>query len=328
MALADAQAGAFLLGDGQHSSATLFESVGLGQDMLADYNNEFGRLDPNLQFKLKHPEQDCLVDRRDLPRETVKLGAFHQEFMRRHGLYTSMALTLSSPDTDLISSFSVHRHLGHSEFDDESIQWAQRTLPHLRRAVTMNRKFQHLLDTAAYSKAALDAFALPVLLLDERGKVLLMNRAAIALSASVPALRVEHGRLATTFISDLPCGKHLLRRPGNPVPLNVFSVPVAPQSALAEPWGGPCSMLLVEDPADAPPHLPSLLTAMYGLTQAEARVCIAVASTGLSPQECADTFGVTIHTVRSQIKAVLSKTGVRRGAELSNLVHVLRLVRS
>jgi DNA-binding CsgD family transcriptional regulator len=57
------------------------------------------------------------------------------------------------------------------------------------------------------------------------------------------------------------------------------------------------------------------MVAMFGLTAAEAQLCAALLQ-GLSPQEHADARGVSITTVRSQIRSALSKTGQGRIAGL------------
>jgi DNA-binding CsgD family transcriptional regulator len=50
---------------------------------------------------------------------------------------------------------------------------------------------------------------------------------------------------------------------------------------------------------------------LYGLTLAESRVALLL-SDGHAPRKIAEIVGVTDSTVRSQIKSVFSKTGVRR----------------
>jgi DNA-binding CsgD family transcriptional regulator len=59
-----------------------------------------------------------------------------------------------------------------------------------------------------------------------------------------------------------------------------------------------------------------LLGALYGLTRSEAEVALAVA-TGKPRDLIAEERGVTVDTVRSQIKAIYQKLGVRREADLA-----------
>lgn len=57
------------------------------------------------------------------------------------------------------------------------------------------------------------------------------------------------------------------------------------------------------------------LARLMGVTQAEAEISLALAD-GLTAEEIADRRGVSLHTVRNQIKSALSKTGARRQVEL------------
>lgn len=67
----------------------------------------------------------------------------------------------------------------------------------------------------------------------------------------------------------------------------------------------------------APP--PAMLSELYGLTPAEAAVAVALAG-GASAEDVASVRGVSLMTVRVQIRAVLGKTG---SANLRELEHTL-----
>ena len=60
-----------------------------------------------------------------------------------------------------------------------------------------------------------------------------------------------------------------------------------------------------------------------GLTGAEAEVVLALAE-GLTPEEISLRREVSLHTIRSQFKAVRAKTGSRRQVDLMRLVENLR----
>jgi DNA-binding CsgD family transcriptional regulator len=75
----------------------------------------------------------------------------------------------------------------------------------------------------------------------------------------------------------------------------------------------------VHDPlrSQRPPQ--EVLRTLYGLTPAECRVALLLAD-GHAPRKIADMVGVTDNTVRSQIKSIFAKTGVKRQAELIRLL--------
>lgn len=64
-------------------------------------------------------------------------------------------------------------------------------------------------------------------------------------------------------------------------------------------------------------NIPSMqqLKSLYGFTQAEARLAIALCS-GKTIHDCAEHLSVKIATVRTQLRALMEKTGSHRQAEL------------
>ena len=75
--------------------------------------------------------------------------------------------------------------------------------------------------------------------------------------------------------------------------------------------------------ADQAPDLSANLAVIagtYGLTPAEQRVLAALIS-GDSLREIAEHGGVSLHTVRTQLKSILAKTGARSQVDLANRVH-------
>ena len=79
------------------------------------------------------------------------------------------------------------------------------------------------------------------------------------------------------------------------------------------------AIAFVTDPArrQRPPQ--ELLRTLYGLTPAECRVSLLL-SDGHAPKHIAEMAGVSFDTVRTQIKSIFSKTGVKRQGELIRLL--------
>lgn len=81
---------------------------------------------------------------------------------------------------------------------------------------------------------------------------------------------------------------------------------------------GPCLGLIFQRIAVA--ETPDQrLRRRFGLTAAEARIALAVAG-GASAPEIAQDRGISLHTVRNQIKAAIAKTGARRLGDLIRIV--------
>jgi DNA-binding CsgD family transcriptional regulator len=79
------------------------------------------------------------------------------------------------------------------------------------------------------------------------------------------------------------------------------------------------AVAFVIDPLRRERPAEEVLRALYGLTPAECRVALLLGD-GHAPRKIANMVGVTDNTVRSQIKSVFSKTGVKRQGELIRLL--------
>jgi len=81
-----------------------------------------------------------------------------------------------------------------------------------------------------------------------------------------------------------------------------------------------CALVFVTDPERTPGSPLHRLADLYGLTPAESRVAQKLMA-GLSTQEVADQNAVSINTVRTQVKSLLSKTDCRRQSQLVRLLY-------
>ena len=117
-----------------------------------------------------------------------------------------------------------------------------------------------------------------------------LNRAARASGRDVPAVVVERANARFVVVRSGERGTEMLAVPTTE---NGFLVFVASE-------GGGSTAVLRE---------------LYGLTPAEARVAVSLAN-GRTARETAQTFSISLHTVRSHIKSILGKTSCRSQNEL------------
>jgi DNA-binding CsgD family transcriptional regulator len=109
-----------------------------------------------------------------------------------------------------------------------------------------------------------------------------------------------------------PCGDRLAAISGLP-----GGVPGDGVAGLILGSGHPAVLVVLTDPPV--PDAVEVVAARLGLTRAEAEVALALAD-GLTPAEVAEARAASLHTVKNQIKAALSKCGLRRQSELVALV--------
>ena len=92
-----------------------------------------------------------------------------------------------------------------------------------------------------------------------------------------------------------------------------------PGSEWGEGQASPCAAVFISDPDLRESASQATLGELFGLTPAEANLAILL-SRGLSLAEASETQSISQHTARAQLKAIFSKTGVSRQAELVRLV--------
>ncbi|MGN6580582.1 MAG: helix-turn-helix transcriptional regulator [Bordetella sp.] len=289
------------------------------------YNTEFYRYDPIAEALTPDWKPGAwFEDAQLLTRQQKSRHVFYQDFMRPYGLgsISGMFIDRSEHSSAFLSVQGGPESGGLSEAQRRQIQ---AVYPHVRRALRMQMRLREQETRAAIAESALAAMTAPVFILNDMRRLLWANGAAEALLSREPALRFVQGRFVAAGCADdaqwqAACrqGGLLLRRAdGAPLPLTLF--PIAQQSRLMRAWHGRLFMMTAADPRK-PEGQAKRLQCLFGLTPSEAELTLLICNDGLSPQECADLRGVALSTVRSQIKAIYTKTGATRTAQLAALV--------
>ncbi len=86
----------------------------------------------------------------------------------------------------------------------------------------------------------------------------------------------------------------------------------------------PALMVLLNDPRAPGPDNPEPLLRLMGLTPSEATLA-ALIGTGSTPAEAATARGITRTTARPKLKVIFSKLGLRRQADLAQIVTRLQM---
>ncbi len=175
----------------------------------------------------------------------------------------------------------------------------------------------------------LSCIRMPVMLVDASLRMLAANPAARAL---VEQAQKNIGSKANIVLPGLSAEqfKTIVRRAFNPkdngsgslvqirsgnaqLPMQVMVTPVAPNPALG--GGQATALILVNGPGRNGDSSDSLLQHIFGLTPAEARLTRMILD-GRSPGDAATMLQVSVSTVRTQLSAVLKKTGAQRQSDL------------
>jgi len=227
------------------------------------------------------------------------------------------------------------RAVGQQPFDHVEQLAAQRFSQHLQRALRLQKHTQKLQLKAQLGAMAIDALAMPMLIVDNTATILHLNAAAdYLLTQKQSELICKIGKLCVTnpakknqllgliaAATHIPAvGGGLFLQVGD-VSQQLFATPLAATSVLAQDFETPLALVFV---VGSGKHFSALqlLGTLYDLSPAELRVATALAN-GKSIEQCANEGKVSFNTVRSQLQNVFRKTGTSRQSELVALLSQL-----
>ena len=262
---------------------------------------------------------------------------FYADFARQFELEELIALKICderdvpAPSTQV----TFFRPRGAELFAQSERRFLGELWPHLHLAVRTFWALRRLHEYEGVVEAALDSLPQPAWVLRADAGIEFANRAAQNLCRTAAWVRVHSGRLAAVGDVDQSalCGAlgHA-RLNGGQVCASIVAepagmrravlriAPLTPWSPFAAAWPLGRALLLLELPVpdDSQAAWVERLTQRFGLTVAEKRVLQGFIA-GLTPSDLAERAGVSIHTVRTQLQAILQKTGCRRQVELMRL---------
>ncbi len=181
----------------------------------------------------------------------------------------------------------------------------------------------------------LDRLPIGVIMTDRDGHVRLVNRRAELLLAERDGLSVDRANIIrantieqTRVLHDLirVCAYESkpdddynndrnygisINRPSGKPSLSVLTAPVGAQR--------PGSVLFVSDPEQPLTISSGVLSSLYGLTPAEARLVLGLVA-GRQVEDLSEEVGTSVHTLRTQLKNIFRKTGTKRQTEVVKLV--------
>ena len=268
--------------------------------------------------------------------EYVGSGVFN-DVIRPLGNFHSGSVTIPF-DMEWVCVLGVSRPRALEQLNGDEAAALNLLVPHIRSAMQIQRRFAVLEAERDAAADALDRLPLGVILLNTAGEVILANRAAGEIVKHADGLEIRRRRLigasaAQTAKLDRLIGQAgqtgagaglahggalTLPRPSMRRPLAALVAPLPGEGFALGPLR-PAAVVFVSDPESAPRSPPEILSGLYGLTAAEARLAwLVVTCEGLSA--AAEQLGISISTARTHLRNIFDKTGVRRQADLVALI--------
>jgi DNA-binding CsgD family transcriptional regulator len=274
-----------------------------------------------------------------LSTEVITEGEFREseifvDFSRpmRLGFYWAVG-SVFSVNQDLKGAIGIHRPRGAPPFDAQDRHNLEALLPHLSRAMLMQRRLEGLTQGNQIVLDALENLSVGMMAVDAQATLLYANPTAERLLHAGGGLACRQGRLAACdpsaqsrllqMIRD--AGMTALGGPGaaggvislaRPVGrrLSVLVCPLRPYGVNLGPVD-PAALLIFGDPDASTSTSTQALMELFGLTPAEARLTAALVD-GERLEEYADRLKISVNTARTQSKQVFAKTGCGGQVEL------------
>lgn len=316
--------------------------TGLDQGAWEDgYRRYYHALDPGYAILTRAPPGRMHLMQDYFSEQAVARSEYFQDFYLRAGVRYSCSGVVR--DNGALTILSAHRAAGQGPYDRNTRGQLQRVLDHLPNVFRLRDTAQQAQAHGALAWEALDALPRAILLADACLRLVFMNLAAqrlLGATSPLASVLTLHGGNVVVRMSLLQqqlaqrvrqaCAGLACHRPaplyasdedGRPA-LEIGILPLPLRIGQAGGEGAGLAMLSLRPLFRAGRHWPGALERPCGLTGAEWSLALALAD-GMEPAEYAQRKGVRISTVRSQIQAILAKTGTHRSSEIASLFSAL-----
>lgn len=300
----------------------------LDDTCIGEYIAYYYTVNPRLERAFRLPVGTIITDSVVMSPREIARSEFHQDYLNRYALGDCMG-TILTDDASMWSYAALVYDRSQGAPDEQLISSYQRLAPHLNRLTRLRQALSSTRLQLDRLEGAVSTLALGILLLDDLGRVSYLNRVAEEivnvgrglsmrggmLSDAAPA---RPGSLAAALDRARQSASHggaavtcTLARGASHVPLELTIL------RLPGPLRGDAFHFAVflADTRSDPASLSHFLVQRFGLTGSETELALALMN-GADLADIAVSRGVAITTVRSQLRSLFAKAGVRRQSEL------------
>jgi DNA-binding NarL/FixJ family response regulator len=331
---------AMILTLADHPPALLGTS-GIPEHGGRQYNDYFHRIDPWVTLAQVQPKFRAIVGSEVMGEREFRHTEYCTDFASRFGLHHLLgALVPLGAHPANALALTVHRPADGDPFEVEDGYQLNQLLPHLQRAGQLYLRVRQLEQRAHTGFAALEALPYGVIVASRSGEIcfanaianrlardgqgLILGKRGVGLQASDPE-ESQTLRQRVREAADGGSGGALrITRRINDTTLAVLVLPLPPPYRELSGEIG-LALVIVKNLADDKPPAASWPKMLWGLTEAEAQVALALFA-GDDVEEIAQQRQVSVATVRTQIRQILMKTGasnlrglIRQLAQLAGL---------
>lgn len=265
-------------------------------------------------------------------------SAYRIHWCACNDVYHVLAVDIATPDSGTLR-FRVTRPEAAPPFTEEDKALCRFLLPHIRRSLHIHNLLDRSESLGSLYSKAISRLSIATLLIDESGQVLEQNVFASEILESNDGLKVVGGRLEASYPTDNRELRRLIKaafeerpqegkiilpeamsvtRPSGEVSFGVVIESIQ-TNTWAEGKGQLAAVVYIRDAVSKSQTSNALAKKLFGLTPAETALSIQLAN-GLSLEEAAEALNIRRNTARAHLRAIFSKTGVRRQTELVRIL--------
>jgi DNA-binding CsgD family transcriptional regulator len=322
------------LRDSKHPEFAMVSWFGWSDDDVRVYVERYASTDPWRVGTSRWPEGVVGTDPDLFPRKQMESSTVFREYYAPRDSIHGIGGTILVTDTGQ-SVIAAVRGAKDGPFGESEKATLYPLLPHLRRAALLLGELGSIRSQLATFTSHLDRYPNSFLLIDAECRVLYANAATreiailndgIVLKAAQISLisrklnavfRQAVGKMAGD--RNAPLLRLEVPRPSRKRSFRLILTPV--QASGDVPLGislPAVAVLIIDSEAQSEPDL-AILRELFSLTPAEARVAGRLVL-GLSVKEIAAEARISVETVRTHVKRILSKTSTDRQGELISLM--------
>lgn len=277
---------------------------------------------------------DTVFTQRDVmtDEEWVKTD-YYQTSCKYQNVFHVMGADVST-ESDGVFRLRITRAESEPAFNDQDKDLCQMLLPHIRSAFHVRSMLGRSESMGNLYADAINRLSVATILLNDKGVVQKLNDYAQTLLDRADGLKLVGDRLEASYPSD---NKELQKRikdafdarerrePINSEPLSVtrpsgevnlgIVFETVPDTSWLDDGDRSALLLYVRDAVNKSSVSSSVAKELFDFTPAETALALELAN-GLSLEDTAEKLGIMRNTARAHLRAIFSKTGVRRQAEL------------
>lgn len=318
-------------------SSTVFYSSYVDPEWVAMYIREYMLINPmRIAMVARVSAGDVVLTSDYMSEAEYARTPIARELLAARGLVDISAAVIEKTAT-CITVLSAKRSVAEG-FGDEALRQKLKLLtPHAQRAVSIGRLLQQRTVEAATFADTLDRLAAPVFLVDEAGAVVhasetarqcvetgLLRLAGGRLSFRDPGAQAEFleavaaaklgvvatSRAARSIALKASCGKDRIAV--------IIPLTSGARRQVGRSYRAVAAICIKEVDLPQPISLDALV-ALHKLTRREITVLTATVEHG-SAERTAEVLGMSVHTVKTHMKAIFTKTGAKRQTDLVKLM--------